>query len=112
MAESSSNFDSCDQVTRIIAKMIKDKGKREGAGIIYNECVTGKTDTLDNVVEEILDPEENIDNVDNIKWCKWLIAGGLSPDEFTSIGKVEELKHTNGHTHTRRGNNVCVCVLK
>lgn len=90
MAESSSNFDTYNQVTRIIAKMIKDKGKRQGAVIIYNECVTGKTETLDNVVEEILDPEENIDNTDNIEWCKWLIAGGLTPDEFTTIGKVEE----------------------
>lgn len=91
MAHSSSNDDSYEQMSRIIAAMVIEKDKKEGASIINNECVNGKTESLDCVLDIILNPEEKIDNSDNIEWCKWLIAGGRTPDEFSSIGKVNDI---------------------
>lgn len=82
-------------VRNAIAAAIIEKGMQEGAAVIYNECMRAHTESLDNVVEVILNPEEPIENDDlkNIEWCKWLIAGGLTPDEFTSIGKNRQSSH-------------------
>lgn len=82
----SSSYESCDRILRTFATEIIEKGKQEGSKHIYNECVQGTTVSLNNVVDLILNPHDNIDNLENIDWCKWLIAGGLRPDEFTSIG--------------------------
>lgn len=70
---------------------IMQKGHREGAAFINDECVNGRADCLNYVLDVILNPEKNIDNLDNIEWCKWLIAGGRTPDEFASIGKVNDI---------------------
>lgn len=92
MANTSTNDGSPhEQVSEVIAAMVMQKGHREGAEFIINECVNGKTDYLNCVLDVILNPERNIDNLDNIEWCKWLIAGGRTPDEFASIGKVNDI---------------------
>lgn len=80
-----------EQVSEVIAAMVMQKGHRDGAAFINSECVNGKTDYLNCVLDVILNPEKNIDNLDNIEWCKWLIAGGRTPDEFASIGKVNDI---------------------
>lgn len=80
-----------EQVSEVIAAMVMQKGHRDGAAFINNECVNGKTEYLNCVLDVILNPEQNIDNLDNIEWCKWLIAGGRTPDEFASIGKVNDI---------------------
>lgn len=91
MAHTSTNAGSHEQVSEVIAAMVMQKGYSEGAAFINNECVNGKTDYLNCVLDVILNPEKNIDNADHIEWCKWLIAGGRTPDEFASIGKVNDI---------------------
>lgn len=91
MAHTSTNDGSHEQVSEVIAAMVMQKGFREGAAFINNECVNGKTEYLNCVLDVILNPEKNIDNLEHIEWCKWLIAGGRTPDEFASIGKVNDI---------------------
>lgn len=86
-----SSIDSShEQVSEVIAAMVMQKGFRDGAAFINNECVNGKTEYLNCVLDVILNPEKNIENLDYIEWCKWLIAGGRSPDDFASKGKVND----------------------
>lgn len=93
MANTSTNDGSPphEQVSEAIAARVMEKGHREGAAFINDECVNGISDNLNYVLDVILNPEKNIDNLDNIEWCKWLIAGGRTPDEFASIGKVNDI---------------------
>lgn len=71
------------------AMAIIEQGMQQGSAAIYNECMRGVTDSLDNVIDVILNPNEQIENdeLKNIEWCKWLIASGLTPDEYTKSGK-------------------------
>lgn len=87
----STNDGSYEQVSEVIAAMVMQKGFREAASFINNECCNGKSDHLNCVLDVILNPEKNIDNLDYIEWCKWLIAGGRTPDDFASIGKVNDI---------------------
>ena len=34
----------------------------------------------------LLNPSKAIDDWDAIDWCKWLMAGGRTPDEFVNTG--------------------------
>lgn len=96
MAHTSNTDRSQGHVSKIIAAMVMDKGFRDGSAFINDECVKGGTEYLDCVLDVILDPEDNIDNLTNINWCKWLIAGGRTPDEFAAIGEVIDIfvKHS------------------
>lgn len=82
---------SPEQVSEVIASMVIQKGYSDGASFINNECVNGKREYLNCVLDVILNPEKNIDNLEHIEWCKWLIAGGRTPDEFASKGKVIDI---------------------
>lgn len=95
MAHTSTVDESHEQMSEIIASMIKEKGLRDGSAFINNECVKGKTEYLNCVLDVILNPEENIDNPSNINWCKWLIAGGRTPDDFATIGEVIDIRQLN-----------------
>ena len=76
------------------AKMIMDKGKRGAAALINAELSksggsnTQKNQNLEALLHVILNLGKAIDDSENIEWCKWLIAGGRSPAEFSSIGNV------------------------
>lgn len=110
MADTSSSNDGSpnEQVSEIIATIVMQKGHRDGAAFINSECVNGNTDNLNCVLDVILNPEANIDNLDNIEWCKWLIAGGRTPDEFASIGKVNDTSPSTVHVRTCEVNE---CVV-
>lgn len=90
------NLSSADEMNEQIsdgiynAAFIMDKGPSDGAAFINNECVNGRRKYLDYVLDVILNPEKKIDDLDNINWCKWLIAGGRTPDDFANIGKVND----------------------
>lgn len=79
------------------AQMLMQRGKMGTAAQINNACSFGgggvgaaggdETPDLDELLDILLDPEKPIDESETIDWCKWLIAGGRTPTEFSSIGK-------------------------
>lgn len=99
MAQTSDADRPQGHVSKIIAAMVMDKGFRDGSAFINEECVKGGNEYLDCVLDVILDPEDNIDNLTNINWCKWLIAGGRTPDEFAAIGEVIDIFVQQSATH-------------
>lgn len=91
MANSSTANETHEQKSERIAAFVMQKGYSNGAAFINNECVNGQRESLDCVLDTILNPEKKIDDLDNIDWCKWLIAGGRTPDEFANIGEVNDI---------------------
>jgi len=82
MASTSSSTSSDVQV-------LLGKGKRGAA--TYIGLATGQ-DTgccpqyLNGLLDVLLNPRKSIDDWETIDWCKWLMAGGRTPDEFANIG--------------------------
>uniref|UniRef100_A0A182PR11 Uncharacterized protein n=1 Tax=Anopheles epiroticus TaxID=199890 RepID=A0A182PR11_9DIPT len=68
---------------------LKEKGKKMAAAHIHRElAVNGKSESLIRLMDDLLLPESPISLSENIEWCRWLIAGGRTPAEFASIGKL------------------------
>ena len=67
---------------------LKQKGKRATGALIHSECSAnnGQSPHMEAMLDDLLNPEMEIYCSDNIDWIKWLIAGGKSPTEFSSIG--------------------------
>lgn len=87
--ESSSNYTVPDEN---LSKMLRQKGKRATANLIQSECsANGTSENLTAMLDDLLSPDKDIYDSDNIEWCKWIIAGGKSPSEFSSIGKFIKL---------------------
>lgn len=42
--------------------------------------------SLKNFMIELLSPVKNISDPDTIEWCKWLVAGGQTPETFAYEG--------------------------
>lgn len=42
--------------------------------------------TLQDLLNILLSPDKPIDDFETIEWCKWLMAGGRTPDEFFNTG--------------------------
>uniref|UniRef100_A0A0C9QRP8 E3 ubiquitin-protein ligase n=1 Tax=Fopius arisanus TaxID=64838 RepID=A0A0C9QRP8_9HYME len=67
------------------AQVLMNKGKRGAAAYIYAECRgTGRGKQLDDLLDLLLTPGKPIDDWETIDWCKWLMACGCSPDEFST----------------------------
>lgn len=83
------------------------KGKRGAASYIHAECSnpgldsggdsgggvggssgSGSTQHLNELLDILLNPSKPIDDWETIDWCKWLMAGGRTPDEFASTGAL------------------------
>lgn len=65
------------------------KGKRGAAAFIHADCCNSSSSTsLDDLLDILLNPAKAIDEWETIDWCKWLMAGGRTPAEFSSIGKA------------------------
>lgn len=75
---------------RPTAQQLKAYGKRAAARFVHRDLARAEPGQhlLDDLLHLILNPECSIDDSDNIKWCKVLIAGGLSPAEFAAIGEL------------------------
>lgn len=74
------------------AQVLMNKGKRGAAAYIHDECSNASTGEgrqrhLDELLDTLLNPSIAIDDWETIDWCKWLMAGGRTPDEFTNTGK-------------------------
>jgi len=65
------------------------RNKKAAAAYIKAEFARNfKPDYLQRLLEVLLNPLENIDKFDTVEWCRWLMAGGCTPDEFASTGKL------------------------
>lgn len=78
------------------SKELREGGKRSVAQRVFAELEKKKSaagsnggisETLECIVDDILDSEKLIDDTDNIDWCRWLIAGGRTPGEFVAQGE-------------------------
>lgn len=69
------------------AQVLMKKGKRGAAGYIHAECVNGSPQHLGPLLDVLLNPSKAIDEWETVDWCRWLIAGGRTPDEFAAIGE-------------------------
>lgn len=70
------------------AKTVREKGKRDAASSIFTELASqGRSPSLDVLIDDLLDLDKLIDDSEIIDWLRWLIAGGKSPTEYTSIGE-------------------------
>lgn len=69
------------------SKMLRQKGKRATASTIHQELsANGISETLNVMLDDLLSPDKDINDSDNIEWCKWIIASGKSPNDFSSQG--------------------------
>ncbi|XP_063233328.1 E3 ubiquitin-protein ligase Ubr3 [Bacillus rossius redtenbacheri] len=67
------------------AQVLMKKGKRGAAAYVHADCAnSGSSQHLNDLLNLILNPCKMFD-WETIDWCKWLIAGGRTPDEFESI---------------------------
>lgn len=71
------------------AHVLMKKGKRAAATYVLSECAQTPTPkNLHELLDLILKPSKPIDEWETIDWCKWLMAGGRTPDEFSAIGII------------------------
>lgn len=69
------------------AKVLLAKGKRAAAAYVHADCSTNNNPQhLNEILDNLLNPAKAIDEWETIDWCKWLMAGGRTPDEFSSTG--------------------------
>lgn len=74
-------------------RVLMSKGKRGAAAYIHGECTnramgSGCTRHLNELLDILLNPSKAIDDWETIDWCKWLMAGGLTPDEFVNTVRI------------------------
>lgn len=69
------------------AKVLLAKGKRAAAAYVHADCCNATNPQhLNEVLDNLLNPAKSIAEWETIDWCKWLMAGGRTPDEFSSTG--------------------------
>jgi len=65
------------------------RGKRGAAAYVNGGCSNSESlKYLGELLDVLLSPETTIEDLETIEWCKWLMAGGKTPEEFSNIGKV------------------------
>lgn len=70
-------------------RSLKQQGKKATATSIFQELsANGHSETLNIMLDDLLNPDKSINESDNIEWCKWIIASGKSPNEFSTQGKL------------------------
>ncbi|XP_046744693.1 E3 ubiquitin-protein ligase Ubr3 isoform X1 [Diprion similis] len=87
------------------AQVLINKGKRGAAAYIHAECSnrtnsniasSGSPTHLNELLDILLIPSKAIDDWETIDWCKWLMAGGRTPDEFTNTVRIYDNATTCG----------------
>lgn len=74
-------------------RSLKLQGKKATSGMIHQELsANGYSETLNIMLDDLLSPEKLITETDNIEWCKWIIASGKSPNDFSTQGKLSIFK--------------------
>lgn len=67
------------------SQVLMKKGKRGAAAYIHAECSSGSPRHLGPMLDVLLNPSKAIDEWETIDWCRWLLAGGRTPDEFATV---------------------------
>ncbi|XP_073956501.1 ubr3 ubiquitin ligase [Choristoneura fumiferana] len=67
------------------AQVLMKKGKRGAAAYIHADCASGSPQHLGPLLDVLLNPSKAIDEWETIDWCRWLLAGGRTPDEFAAV---------------------------
>lgn len=70
------------------AQAIMKKGKPSAAEYVHKDCCSNHPQRLNEILDYLLNPTNNINDWDTVDWCRWLVASGHTPDEFTDIGTV------------------------
>ncbi|XP_044253038.1 E3 ubiquitin-protein ligase Ubr3 [Tribolium madens] len=79
------------------AKVLMAKGKRATAAYIHADCSNSPCPQhLNAVLDSLLNPARSIDEWETIDWCKWLMAGGRTPDEFANTVRAYDNQTTCG----------------
>lgn len=74
-------------MAKLETEVLLKKGKRGAAAYIQAECARPvRPENLNALLDTLLDPLKSIDDWETIDWCRWLMAGGCTPDEFASTG--------------------------
>lgn len=68
------------------ARVLLNKCKVTAAAYVHSECVNNKADSLNELLDILLDPSKEIDDLETINWIKALMAGGMTDDEFEKTG--------------------------
>ena len=58
-----------------MAKHFKDEGTRQN---VHQQ--------LNDFIDYLLDPKKPIDDFETLDWCRWLVAGGVTFEEFSKEG--------------------------
>jgi len=73
-------------------KQLMKKSEREVASYIKQLCCCSGEDVrmkeLTELLDFLLDPSKGLDEHDRLKWCKALIARGVTFEEFAKTGTV------------------------
>ncbi|GLV32959.1 Ubr3 ubiquitin ligase [Carabus blaptoides fortunei] len=81
----------------IAAHVLMKKGKRGAAAYIHADCSgAASPHHLNELLDLLLNPRKAIDEWETIDWCKWLMAGGRTPDEFSTIVRTYDNATTCG----------------
>ncbi|XP_043683976.1 E3 ubiquitin-protein ligase Ubr3 isoform X1 [Vespula pensylvanica] len=83
------------------AQVLMNKGKRGAAAYIHAECSNPTIDAagpphLNELLDILLNPSKPIDDWETIDWCKWLMAGGRTPDEYANTVRTYDNATTCG----------------
>lgn len=89
-------------------RSLKLQGKKATASVIHQELsANGHSETLNIMLDDLLSPDKLITDSDNIEWCKWIIASGKSPNDFSTQGKFIDF---SPGLSTSLSHTVCVCM--
>ncbi|XP_060521351.1 E3 ubiquitin-protein ligase Ubr3 [Cylas formicarius] len=79
------------------ARVLMAKGKRATAAYIHADCAAERNPQhLNEVLDILLNPSKSIIDWETIDWCKWLMAGGRTPNEFASTVRAYDNATTCG----------------
>nr|XP_042905267.1 E3 ubiquitin-protein ligase ubr3 isoform X1 [Parasteatoda tepidariorum] len=83
------------------ADVLIKKGKRVTAAYIQGVCTSqSNTDIMNEVFDTILNPLVPISEWETIDWCRWLMGGGRSPEEFAQTVRKYDSATTCGYVWT------------
>ena len=73
------------------AQVLMNKGKKGAAAYIYAEFANvdrafESNQHLNDLLDILLSPHKPINDWETLDWIKWLMAGGRTPDEFSTTG--------------------------
>ena len=49
--------------------------------------IRASPDQLKDFLNNLLSPVKDINDLETIDWCRWLMAGGQTPEEFANEGR-------------------------